>query len=223
MKNTSSITVTYYDCCPNDPYQTVIFTLTFKKIPQETPEKEYDSIALYLTPTIVLGLFLPVIFIIPPEFTEKMVYGIGLLIANVLAQMLALDIIPAGHPDLELLEECHLVNIILNALALAIAALILKIWANGLRGMTLPSCVKALMKCCGCLLFVKHKDFINTYAPNPDMASKESRDTSETSISQSEIAHWKQLAVILDRIAFFIFLIIAIVVTVLLLTRTVTL
>ena len=229
-KTDSDLNEKYYSCCPDTPYQDITFTLHLKRVGNSINH-------VIVTPSVLFNLFLPVIFLLSPEFEEKIHYGIGLLVANTLLLLLVVDIIGMLHLIVPPLANYHLLNIALSCLALAISAVIRNIWSKGQRGCRMHNLVKTyFLGIFGRMMCVSRDDYMpvgggqqDNIVRQQDIVSSDVMDDSQKEDDREQIlrnfarnaqaAEWKQLAVTLDRLSFVLFFVISVITTIALLSR----
>ena len=219
-----------YQCCPHAVYENITYTLYLQRDP-------HGIAHLIVAPCVLLNLFLPFLFLLPPEQDEKIQFGVGFLVSNTLLMLMLVDFLPSGHPTLPVIAHYHTSNIILSTLGLAVAACIRNLWSKGQRGAHMPNLVKNyVLYFCGRLVCVSRDQYMPVLGVSPDQSlrqleviSGEMPEDVESSANdreqilmkyarQSQSAEWKQLAVALDRICFVFFAVICIVFSVALTT-----
>ena len=230
VKSEVSLNRKTYDCCPNDVFEDITYTLHFKRNPSAINH-------MLVLPSILFSLFLPMIFVLPTESDVKIQYGVGFLIVNTLLLLLLVNTLPAGHPTIPDIGHYHISNVILSCLALAVACYIRKLWTKGLRGSHMPHFVKNyILGLCGRLMCVSRDDYMPLSGTGPEHSMRKlevmsggdgvvegeevgNREDDREQILRNyakctQSADWKQLAAILDRLGFLVFFTMALILTI---------
>lgn len=219
-----------YPCCP-ETYVDIEYSITLER-------KANYATHMFIVPSVLLCFVLPAIFILPPESKEKIFFGVGLMMSNAMVLTVITDMVPAAHPTLSAVGLFHMINMILTAIALAISTVVMNIWAKGERGKKLPGFVQSfILGVCGRCLRVPREDFMQTasLSQRAPVTMRSLEMMSDTADQQNQLdddkedilrnfaqcsqrAEWRQLAIIIDRACFIIYVFI-VVVTVLALSR----
>jgi hypothetical protein len=220
ITNTSAVrNAKVYPCC-DEAYPDLTFTLHLAR-------NAHHHMHLFVAPSVALAFLMPAMFIMPAERPEKVTLGVGLLVCQTLLLGAIQQYLPSAHPVVPLIGVYYLTNIVLTGLSLFFATIVISVWSRSSRNAQMPGVVRSVMLGgFGRLLCVKRE----TYMPLENMETPSMRKLEvmsdgdnnsidddrarimQTSARAACISEWRQLAVILDRLLFLIFLVIAILV-----------
>ncbi|ELU01557.1 hypothetical protein CAPTEDRAFT_224098 [Capitella teleta] len=204
-----------YDCCP-EKYIDITYTLELKR------RTEYST-HLILSPGIICSLLIPFIFLLPHQTSDKIIYGIGLLVANVFAFGEFEDIVPHVYPRVPSLGIYFIMNLALTGLAIVFTIAFMGVWNKSNTNGQVPGFLRTLfLGVFGRLCCVKRDDYMMVVASDGFKAdtgdqsqSFENIDDQQRMVSQASrlrsSAEWRQLACVLDRLFFLLFLAVVII------------
>lgn len=218
----------YYACCP-ERYVDITFDIQVRRASS-------FAVHLFLAPSVTLSLIIPAVFLLPPGSTDKMVMGIGVLIAHVLLLGEFIQYLPSEHFKMPYMGQFFLANVVLVGLSLALSAIISNIWTRGRSRLTGPPDfirVIFLGPVFTRLLFVDFDDYADetgsagmnhwvSTSERPgsleamsDFASNRTSYEDRVNIvldGQQRMAQsdWRRLAIVLDRLFFVVFLLLVI-------------
>ncbi|KAK7482712.1 hypothetical protein BaRGS_00026010 [Batillaria attramentaria] len=127
----AKITKKSYECCP-DSFTILSVTVKMARKPQ---------FYRYLTvgPAAVLGLLVPVLFLLPANAQEKSTYGLLLLLCLSILMLIMENAIPFTHGSLPHIASFYLGTMILTCFSIVLSVLITNISARGARRKALPA------------------------------------------------------------------------------------
>lgn len=209
---------TIYPCCPEE-YIDIEYTIVLKR-------KSNYATHLIIAPSVIINLILPAIFILPPDSKEKINFGTGLLLTNSMILTVLCIIIPKSHPTVPAIGAYHMVNMILIAIAIAISAVVLNIYSRSNNPKAMPTFVKSIfLTCLGKVLCVSRQDYMPTSTtpgtnmrslevigdnPGESFADEDKAEIFRNFAQSSQMAEWRQLAVVIDRLCLLIYLVLVI-------------
>jgi len=88
------------------------------------------ALHLFVGPAVVLCFITPLVFVLPPGSQEKIIFGTGVIISDLLLLGELIRYVPGSYPTTPLIGKYFLANIVIAALSLAISALIVNVWGR---------------------------------------------------------------------------------------------
>jgi len=183
---------------------------------------------LFVAPSVALCLITPMVFLLPPGSQEKMTLGVGVLIADVLLLGELIKFAPGAYPTVPLIGKYFLSNIVMTSLSLMISALVLNMWGRSTSRINGPPKLIQVIAL-GYLakwLCVTEDQFVDSLdddfqpeqlttsdAENLQSLPMETSNKNRLRQAQNYVRkivklQWRQLAILIDRIFFVMYLIV---------------
>ncbi|XP_074657972.1 neuronal acetylcholine receptor subunit alpha-7-like isoform X2 [Tubulanus polymorphus] len=192
--------VIYYSCCV-EPFPEVNYNITIKR----------QSAAYGLTfvaPGVVLALLVPFVFLSLPFTGDKTGLAASIQVSYILLVVAMMQVEPAIISSVPYIVMYYIVNFVLVGISLGISLLIASSFRNCKNKP--PKCLKKLVR-----RYIPYKKWI----PSDDMvlddvtSGTHSRSQEKkSSLSREEM--WIALAILIDRILFFVFFAISLLITI---------
>ncbi|ELU13538.1 hypothetical protein CAPTEDRAFT_218233 [Capitella teleta] len=222
---------TIFECCPDVAYTVVTYTLELKR-------RTDHATHFIMSPCIICSLLIPFIFLLPHGTNDKILYGIGQLIANVLVFGEFEAIVPHAYPRVptkglksysspdqykvtntvkfSFLGILFMVNLVLTGLALVFTVATIGVWKRSQKKKPVPGFLRTVfLGICGRVCFVHCDDFLLDVEADSQSPLEESNGSTERDAERAgkltAAAEWCQLAAILDRMLFVLFSVLVII------------
>ncbi|XP_029656644.1 neuronal acetylcholine receptor subunit alpha-5 [Octopus sinensis] len=225
-----------YACCP-ESYMTYIMTFTLRR-------HFVYSCQVLIFPAIIIAALIPFMFLLPSESKERITLGIALIVVCVMQINVINNSLPKGYSTTPVILTYHVLTLFLVALSVILSIFILNIYNRGPRRKKMPQILRTIflkgLRKLVCLgddtyqptdeqeaMSMRGKDVVvgvNEEKPpqtsggnmdeiNKHMQSLAQRD-SILDARQEILSEWQQLAMVIDRILFILFLIVFIISTI---------
>ncbi|XP_064635186.1 neuronal acetylcholine receptor subunit alpha-7-like [Lineus longissimus] len=226
-----------YKCCP-EPYPDITYSMTF-----ERRSTYYNHV--FVAPGVLLILLIPFLFLMPFETDEKTIGGIGIMISLLLMILMFEVFLPSGLSTCPLLVHYYAAGFVVAGVAVIFLAINANIWRTKASTKP-PNCLaKVFLGTFGRVLRIKAEEYrmiadpiiANQSAgaesapnrkPSGDAAADggeggDADGTADTKIVNStpernHAMEWRLIALSLNRLSFLVFLVIALIITIGILT-----
>ncbi|KAK6962928.1 neuronal acetylcholine receptor subunit beta-3 [Biomphalaria glabrata] len=125
-----------YECCPQ-PFTLITVSVQLKRRPQ---------FYRYLTvgPAAILGLLVPVIYLVPAPRHDKMLFGLLLLLCLTVLLAILQQAIPFDHGSLPKICSFYLGTMILTCMSIVTSVIVTNVSIRGVRRKPLPAWIHAI-------------------------------------------------------------------------------
>lgn len=201
-----------FPCCEEN-YCDITYSFTIKRQTTFTTH-------LFLGPSVVLCLITPIVFVLPPGSGEKMIFGIGVVLADVLLLGELISFVPSAHPNVPLLAKYFLANIIMACFSVVISAIVVGFWDKSKTRISGPPTFLRLLILgpLARLLCIRKEDYLPIDDADKATAPEGGEDGFEATSGEEQkrrcvnaylrnaaMSEWRQLAIVFDRISFIIY------------------
>eukprot|EP00106_Octopus_bimaculoides_P002021 XP_014769463.1 PREDICTED: neuronal acetylcholine receptor subunit alpha-5-like [Octopus bimaculoides] len=214
----SKVETRYYPCCP-ESYVTYIMTFVLRR-------HFVYSCQVLIFPAIIIAALIPFMFLLPSESKERITLGIALIVVCVMQINVINNSLPKGYSTIPVILTYHVLTLILVAFSHPLN-LSLQIFLKGLRKLVClgddtyhPTDEQETMSMRGkdVVVGVNDEKPPQTSGGNMDEINKHMQSLAQRDsvldARQEVLAEWQQMAMVIDRIMFILFLIIFVISTI---------
>ncbi|BFZ10098.1 hypothetical protein BsWGS_13138 [Bradybaena similaris] len=219
-----TINVIKHTCCP-EPYPHMQLDLVLKRNP------DY-YVHLFVLPALLLGFLVPVTYLMPPESQERVTIGSIVILSLILLNIKLCDILPLAHDELPALSMYYTLSIMWTALSLTGSVFVLNIHNRGPRRGKVPEILRWIflrslkrlvllgndsyypltdfdtisMRGLDKTLASQERQGADLRGANTSKLEREMEELNCNEARQDILNEWRQVALVMDRVLFFLFL-----------------
>ncbi|XP_053720900.1 neuronal acetylcholine receptor subunit alpha-7-like [Synchiropus splendidus] len=152
VETSQKMTKVFYECCPNDPYPDVTYTLVLRR------RSLFYGLNLII-PCVLLSTLAVVVFLLPVDSGAKISLGVTVLLCFMVLLLMVSEVIPATSDSVPLIAQYLIATMIIVGLSIIATVVVLHLHHHDPRGKKMPKWAREfLLKWCARLFQMKNPD-----------------------------------------------------------------
>ncbi|CAH1792626.1 unnamed protein product [Owenia fusiformis] len=217
MKTNGVKNTKYYPCC-KEPYPDITFSLTVLR-------KSTYLVVVYIYPVVIVAFVSPFIFLIPHQIPGKVLFGLLVLLIEVIQLMMLNSALPGHRVNTPIVVWVYLYNMAMTTVSLFLTLVTTNLSASGFCGRPVPNFIRkclldnAIGRLCGVSETSMNYDGFENPLHMTSTTEDGSKNGANTGVERantavtSNVGDWKRVALTLDRYFFVIMLVMSVVIT----------